>query len=268
MRFSLPYGLISPVRALIREGARRVQEFTPSRLAAQIFSFLCDFAPRGDRCCGNNGSMSSLTRILVAVLCVSPCLGAAQSLTVNEAFLPGKYVPMSGHDRLQEWWKEDGGSLTIHVEAVSIAATAFTFDTPPEWGRNAGGFARMLGNGYGRAAIQNTTYDGMAAALRTDTRYFACGCKGFFPRVGHALEMTFVTYNRNGNKTLDLAQLSGAYGASMIGTLWYPPHYSPLVQGVQAGHIDVGVLGGLHVMQEFSPEIRRMFHMKAQESGH
>ena len=79
--------------------------------------------------------------------------------------------------------------------------------------------------------------------------------------------MTFITYNRNGNRELDFAQLSGAYGSSMIGTLWWPPHYNALVQGVQSGHIDVGVLGGLHIMQEFSPEIRHMFHMKAQASA-
>ena len=110
--------------------------------------------------------------------------GPAQSLTVNEPFLAGKYVPLSVHGRLQEWWSEDGGGLTLHLEAVSIAAADFAVDSPPQWGRNGGGFARMLGNGYGRAAIQNTTHDGMAAALGTDTRYFACGCKGFFTARG------------------------------------------------------------------------------------
>jgi len=204
--------------------------------------------------------VNSLIRLAFAVLAFSPCLAVAQSLTVNEPFVAGKYIPMTGHERLHDWWSEDGGSLTIHGEALAIAATDFTLDTPPQWGRNGGGFARMLGNGYGRAAIQNTTHDGMAAAFGTDTRYYACGCRGFFPRVGHALEMTFLTYNRNGHKTLDFAQLSGAYGASMIGSLWYPPHYTPFVQGVQGGHIDVGVLGGIHVVQEFSPELKRMFH--------
>jgi hypothetical protein len=206
--------------------------------------------------------MTPRARLLLAVLWLLPCVAGAQLIAVNPAFQPGKYVPLDGHERLLGWWSEDGGSLTIHEEAFSIAAAGFTINSPPQWHRNIGSFAQHLGNGYGRAAIQNTTHDGLAAAFGTDPRYFACGCKGFFPRFGHAIEMSFLTYNRNGHKTLDLAQLSGAYGSSMIGTLWFPPHYSPLVQGVQGGHIDIGVVAGIHVVEEFTPELRHLFHLK------
>jgi len=73
--------------------------------------------------------------------------------------------------------------------------------------------------------------------------------------------MTFLTYNRNGDKTLDIPQLSGAYGSSMIEAMWWPHHYTALTQGVQTGHLEVGFIAAEHVVQEFSPELKRLFHL-------
>jgi hypothetical protein len=75
--------------------------------------------------------------------------------------------------------------------------------------------------------------------------------------------MTFLTYNRNGHETLDIPQLSGVYGSSMIEAMWWPHQYTALVQGVQTGHIEVGLLGGIHLMQEFSPDLKRWLHLRA-----
>jgi hypothetical protein len=57
----------------------------------------------------------------------------------------------------------------------------------------------------------------------------------------------------------DLPQLVGAYGSGMISRTWYPSRYSPLVQGVQTGHMQVGFVVGVHLIQEFSPEIKKVF---------
>jgi hypothetical protein len=83
--------------------------------------------------------------------------------------------------------------------------------------------------------------------------------------VSHALKMTLLTYNRNSRETLDVPQLSGAYGSSMIEDLWYPRHYSPLVQGVQSGHIEFGLLGAEDLALEFTPELKRFFHLRFAE---
>ena len=133
---------------------------------------------------------------------------------------------------------------------------------PADWNRSAGGFARRLGSSYGSNLIQNTVVESMSAIERTDPRYFACGCTGFFHRTGHAFKMTLVTYDHSGHQTLDLPQLSGAYGSSMIASMWWPSHYSPLVQGVQTGHIEMGFIGIEHLFQEFSPELKRAFRLR------
>jgi ATP phosphoribosyltransferase len=48
----------------------------------------------------------------------------------------------------------------------------------------------------------------------------------------------------------------------MIKTMWYPHHYSPLAQGVQSGHIEIGIIGAEHLAQEFAPELKRFFHLR------
>jgi hypothetical protein len=118
-----------------------------------------------------------------------------------------------------------------------------------------------VGSSYGGNLIQNTAHESLAAAEGTDPRYFACGCKGFFRRSGHALKMTILTYNRDGHETLDLPQLSAAYGSTMAEATWWPHHYSALVQGVQTGHIEVGFIAAVHLAQEFSPEFKRVLHI-------
>lgn len=186
----------------------------------------------------------------------------AQSLTVNAPFEPGRYTPLSGHERWHRWVNEDGRSAGLHVESLASAAYLQVIDSPPEWKGTTLGFGRRLGSSYASNVIQNSVHESMAEVAGTDPRYFACGCSGFFPRTGHALKMTLLTYNSSGHLTLDIPQLSGAYGGSMIEEMWYPHHYSPLVQGVQSGHIEIGIIGAEHILQEFSPELKRIFHLR------
>ena len=56
--------------------------------------------------------------------------------------------------------------------------------------------------------------------------------------------------------------LAGAYGGSMMEAMWWPHHYTALVQGVQTGHIEVGFVGAVHLVQEFSPELKRLLHLR------
>jgi hypothetical protein len=77
------------------------------------------------------------------------------------------------------------------------------------------------------------------------------------------LKWSFLTHSSSGREVFDVPQLMGAYGSGMMSRTWYPPHYSSLVQGVQAGHIQEGFAVGVHLIREFSPEIHRvLLHRK------
>ena len=70
--------------------------------------------------------------------------------------------------------------------------------------------------------------------------------------------MSFLTYRDEGSKTLDLPQLAGAYGGAIIAGIPYPSHYSPLVQGVQNGHIQIGANVAINLFKEFTPDLRHL----------
>jgi hypothetical protein len=210
------------------------------------------------------------TCIALLALLLAPSLGfgqtltesIAKSLTVNSPFDPATYKPLTGQQRWHDWVREDGAGPSLYVDSLGIAAYKQMINSPSEWGRTPRGYLRRTGSSLASSVIQNSIEESMAAAAGTDTRYFPCACTGVFPRTGHALKMTFLTYTHSGHLTLDVPQLSGAYGSSMIKTMWYPNSYNPLVQGVQSGHIEMGLIGGIHILQEFSPEFKRLFHLR------
>jgi hypothetical protein len=186
----------------------------------------------------------------------------ARTLTVQPPFDPATYKPLNAHERWQRWISEDGRSPAIHIESIGTAAYQQTFDVPSAWTRSGGGFARRLGSSYGSNLIQNSVHESMAGIAGTDPRYFPCACTGLFRRGGHVFKMSFLTYTNSGHLTLDLPQITSIYGSSMVEATWLPQHYSPLVQGVQAGHIEAGFIGAEHLVQEFAPELKRFFHLR------
>jgi hypothetical protein len=208
--------------------------------------------------------MGAVTRLfgIVLLLAIAPCLGFGQAFAVHAPFDPNSYRPLDGQQRWHRWLMEDGGSPAIHVQSFAAASYLQFIGDPDPWGRTTRGFARRTASSYGGNLIENTVHESLAAAEGTDPRYFACACTGFFRRSGHALKMTFLTYTHGGHETLDIPQLAGVYGSSMIESMWWPRHYTAVVQGVQNGHIQVGLVGGMHLIQEFSPELKRMFHLR------
>jgi hypothetical protein len=205
--------------------------------------------------------VAPISKFALLFLLLSPAAVLSQSFDVNAAFDLSSYKPLDGHQRWQRWWSEDGGEAAIHVQSFATAAYLQLIDHPSAWSRSGGGFIRRVGSSYGGNLMENSAHESLAALEGTDTRYFACGCRGFFRRSGHALKMTFLTYNRSGHDTLDLPQLSAVYGSTMVEATWWPHHYSALVQGVQTGHIEVGLIGAMHLAQEFSPEFKRLLHL-------
>lgn len=184
--------------------------------------------------------------------------GAVQPEKTIAPAAPGRAMPpaLSGKERWHLYLNETYLSSGIYFASFGSALGGQAANDPKAWGGGFSGYGRRAASQYGLFAIQNTIHDGGAAALGYEPRYFRCQCTGVWRRAGRAFEMTFLTYDQHGHKRLDLPQLAGAYGSGMISSLWYPRGYSPLVQGVQAGHAQLGFVAGIHLIQEFSPEIK------------
>ncbi len=168
------------------------------------------------------------------------------------------YVPLTANERWQNFWN---GTLLSPLSYVGVFGGALGQELagqPHQWGTGFSGYVKRAGVNLVQFGAQETIHQGGAALMHTDPRYLPCRCNGGIRRSWHALEMSFLAYRNDGSKTIDLPQLAGAYGGAIIAEIPYPSHYSPLVQGVQNGHIQVGANVAINLFREFSPELRHL----------
>ncbi len=172
--------------------------------------------------------------------------------------------PLTGMDRLTLFWNESYASPGAFV-GVSVGALVDQVrHTPAKWDGDGSGYTRRFASEYGQLATRNVIHDGLAAITGLDPRYVACKCQGTLRRSAHALKLTFTTYREDGRLTLDVPQIAGAYGSGMISTYWYPHNqFSPLVQGVQFGHEQMGEILVGNLVHEFGPDMQRHLHLHA-----
>src|SRR3984885_15910464 len=100
-------------------------------------------------------------------------------------------------------------------------------NTPPEWKQGAEGYGKRFGSDFGIAAVSTTTRYALAEALREDTLYYRCECKGVFPRLSHAVISTFTARRgENGHRVFSISDLVAPYAGTMTAVYaWYPGRY-------------------------------------------
>jgi hypothetical protein len=205
--------------------------------------------------------LASSHSALLQSLNLSPALSQAGLNAPEKASAP---TPLTGKDRLILFWNETYASPGAFVGLSAGALVDQVRHTPAKWDGDGSGYTRRFASEYGQLATRNVIHDGLAGMTGLDPRYTVCKCSGTLRRSGHAIKMSFTTYRQDGRLTLDVPQLAGAYGSGIISTYWYPHHlYSPLVQGVQFGHEQMGEIAVGNLVQEFGPDMERALHLHA-----
>jgi hypothetical protein len=172
--------------------------------------------------------------------------------------------PLTMQDRVTLFWTDTYASTGAFAGLFAGAMVDQIRNVPVKWNNDGNAYTRRFASEYGQLAARNVIHDGLAAATGLDPRYPLCKCEGVLHRSGHALEMTFTNYRKDGRLTLDVPQIAGAYGSGMVSTYWYPHRlYSPLVQGVQFGHEQMGEVFIGNLIQEFGPSIKQALHLHA-----
>ena len=196
---------------------------------------------------------------------IQPALSPAIQPSVPDMPNPlttNSYVPLTGQGRWYNFWNDTLLSPLAYVGAVGGAYGQQIGDQPRQWGNGFAGYTKRVGTNLAQFGSQEAIHQGGAALMHTDPRYINCRCKGGFQRTWYALKMSFLTYKDDGDKTVDIPQLAGAYGGAIISDVPYPSrdlaHQSPLVQGVRGGNIQIGANVAINVFKEFSPELSRL----------
>jgi hypothetical protein len=190
---------------------------------------------------------------------MTPALSQAKPLEPVQEIKPG---PLTAKDRLTLFWNESYASPGAFVGISAGALVDQMRHTPAKWDGDGSGYTRRFASEYGQLATRNVIHDGLAGLTGLDPRYKPCQCSGTFRRSAHAFKASFTTYRQDGRLTLDMPQILSAYGSGIVSTYWYPhQQFSPLVQGVQFGHEQMGEVLVSNLVQEFGPGIQRRLHL-------
>jgi hypothetical protein len=136
--------------------------------------------------------------------------------------------------------------------SIIVAGINQADNTPPEWGGGAKAFGQRVASNYGINIVTTTTRYGLAELLHEDTLYYRCQCKGFFPRLGHALVSTLsARRGEDGHYVFSVPALVAPYAGTMVAThTWYPGRYNSS-DAFRMGNYNLLALAGGNVAIEF-----------------
>jgi hypothetical protein len=133
-----------------------------------------------------------------------------------------------------------------------VAGISQADNTPPEWKQGGEGYGRRFASDFGIAAVSTTTRYALAEALREDTLYYRCECKGVFPRLSHAVTSTLIARRgADGHRVLSLPALVAPYAGTMTAVYgWYPSRYDAKDALRMGNYLLLGSLGW-NIAREF-----------------
>ena len=138
------------------------------------------------------------------------------------------------------------------VGAAFIAGVNQYEGTPPVWGQGAGAYGQRFASNFAIAGVTTTTRYALAKALREDTVYYRCECKGFLRRFRHAMIST-VTSRRGeeGRRRLSFPALVAPYAGTMTAVYaWYPGRYGAK-DALRMGNYNLLAFAGENIALEF-----------------
>jgi hypothetical protein len=169
--------------------------------------------------------------------------GAAATTTPSPPDLT--YIRPTSATKLHNYEFDAFGPYPI-LGAGFAAGINQAYDTPPEWKQGAAGYSKRFGSDFGIEAISTTTRYALAQAFKEDTVYYRCECKGFLPRLGHAVISTLTARRgEDGRRVFSFPSLIAPYAGSMTAVYaWYPSRYGAEDALRMGNYTMLGYVGG------------------------
>jgi hypothetical protein len=143
------------------------------------------------------------------------------------------------------------GPYPIVGAAVAAGIGQFS-NAPPEWHQGVAGYSRRFGSDFGIAAVGTTTRYGLSEALREDSLYYRCECRGVFPRFSHAMLSTLTARRgMDGHRVFSYPALIAPYAGSFTAVYgWYPDRFGAK-DAFRIGNYNLLAYAGGNVALEF-----------------
>lgn len=200
-------------------------------------------------------SMAALAAVLPhesssqAVPAAGDSYGPAASNTSGQPGL--MYVRPTQKTRVDNYLFDAFGPYSLTGSAIAAGIDQYT-NSPPEWNQDAAGFGKRFGSDLGIGAVSTTTRYALGEALKEDTLYYRCECRGIFPRLRHAL-VSSLTARRgeDGHTVLSIPALVAPYAGTMTAVYgWYPNRFGAK-DAFRMGNYNLLVYLGGNVSFEF-----------------
>ncbi|MGB6484230.1 MAG: hypothetical protein WBE86_12165 [Candidatus Acidiferrales bacterium] len=188
----------------------------------------------------------------------------ASSVTKAKKQGPGDQLPLYARPtfakRLQTYASSTLGPIKMG-RVVFGAAISQADNVPPEWGQGWSAYGKRFTSHFAVDFIDGGTNLVLSEALRDDTLYYPCVCKGIWPRTKHAL-FSSVTARRgaDGHRVFSIPAVASPYAGSFTSLAWYPARYGPK-DAFRTGNYDLVNSVAAKVALEFLNPLLRKLHL-------
>jgi hypothetical protein len=172
------------------------------------------------------------------------------------------YVRPNFRMRLRTYADNTFGPIKLS-RVVFGAAISQADGVPPEWGQGWNAYGDRVASHLGVAVVDGGANLMLSEALRENTTYYPCPCKGIWPRLKHALASSVTAHKgADGYRVFSVPAVASPYAGAFISLLWYPPRYGPK-DAFRTGNYDLVDSIGAKVALEFlSPLFQKLHHRK------
>ena len=174
---------------------------------------------------------------------------------------PAEPTPLTEKERFRLFVLSTAGPEPLLGEALGAGITHWA-DSPPEWGQGWGAYGERYGSNLAYNGVRQTISYGTSIVFHEDTRYFASGKHGIWPRTGYAILSTFTARHPDGSTKFSVSSVTGVVGASAISSIWGPGSWKGADNIAENAGISFGATAGINVVREFLPDLFHRPHTK------
>ena len=167
------------------------------------------------------------------------------------------YVPITGAGRLRWVVLSSVGPRSLAVGALN-SGWRTAFNRPVEYGGTWEGFGRRYGLRQMGVATGSAIEAGLGAAWGEDPRYPRHTDPRFWPRVGHAVKMTFAARRPDGSTAPAYARMTANLGNNFLSNRWRADSESTVSAALIRSGFGIASRIAGNLFDEFWPTIRSL----------
>lgn len=170
------------------------------------------------------------------------------------------YIRPNFHQRLHGYLLSTFGAMQMGRTAFG-AAISQADGVPPDWGQGWGPYGERFASHFGSATVTGGANLVLSEALREDTKYYPCTCKGIWPRLKHALSSSATARaGEDGHRVFSVPAFASPYAGAFAKLAWYPPRFGPK-DSFRNGNYELLDSVGMKVALEFLSPLLHKFHL-------